>query len=151
MGRRELRDPAGARARLMRLLVPYIGELQTVDRRLTDVADFLGITWEAIPLTKAAACPTEYLDRAASDPQSCLVIHPCVMAAWVDQEFLPAELVSLLLSRFPYLLVHAPRLEEPFDDNLIAALSSGHLRSVEEVRSSGLSYEVSPNSQDVCG
>jgi hypothetical protein len=133
----------------MKLLVPYVGELQPVDSRLTRLAGFLGIDWEAIPLPKAGYS-TDYLERAPSDPLSCLVVHPRVMEEWVKQDRLPAELVSLLVSRFPYLLVHAPR-PEPFDADLIATLSSGHLRSVEEVSPPRASYEVFANSQDVCG
>jgi hypothetical protein len=133
----------------MKLLVPYVGELHTVDSRLTGLADFLGITWEAIPLAKTAYS-TRYLEKAATDPQSCLVIHPRVMEEWVNQDRLPGELVSLLVSRFPFILVHALR-PHPFDANVIAALSCGHLRSVEEVRRQDSSYGMSANSQDVCG
>ena len=133
----------------MKLLVPCAGELHAVDGRLAGLASFLGIEWEAIPLPKAGYS-AGYLERAASDPHSCLVIHPRVMEEWVNQDRLPAELVSVLVSRFPYVLVHAPR-PEAFDANLIAALSGGHLRSVEEAGRHGLSYEVSANAQDVCG
>ncbi|HYW38892.1 MAG TPA: hypothetical protein VE957_12330 [Terriglobales bacterium] len=133
----------------MKLLVPCIGQLHPVDRRLAGLASFLGIAWEAIPLPKAEFS-TNCLEKAATDPQSCLVVHPRVMEEWVDEDHLPAELVSLLLSRFRYLLVHAPR-PEPFDANLIAALSCGYLRSVEEIGHQGSSYAVSANAQDVCG
>src|SRR5690242_14221940 len=108
----------------MKLIVPYVGELQSVDRRLTSLADFLGITWEAIPLPKEVTCFAEYLDKVVSEPQSCLVIHPRVIEEWVGQKRVPAELLSLLVPRFPHILVHAPR-REPFDADLIAALSCG--------------------------
>jgi hypothetical protein len=134
----------------MKLLVPYIGELQAVDGRLARLADFLGIACEAIPLPKGAGDPAGFLERAAFEPRSCLVIHPRVLEAWLNGSPLPPELISLLLSRFPFLLVHAPR-SEPFDTDLIAALSSGHLRSVQEVGHRSAPYEISPNSEDVCG
>jgi hypothetical protein len=134
----------------MKLLVPYIGELQTADSRLTGLADFLGIDWKPIPLPKAAGYSTAYLETAASDPHSCLVIHPRVIDEWVNQDRLPAELASVLVSHFRYLLVHAPR-PEPFDADLIAALSCGHLRSVEHVGCPAPPYKVSASSQDVCG
>src|ERR1700722_5045133 len=105
----------------MRLLVPCIGELHPVDRRLAGLASFLGIAWDVIPLSKTGFS-TDDLEKAATDSQSCLVVHPCVMEKWVNQDLLPAELLSLLVSRFPYLLVHAPR-PEPFDANLLVALS----------------------------
>src|ERR1051325_1008581 len=120
----------------MKLLVPCIGQLHPVDSRLAALAGFLGIAWEGTPLPKSSFSP-DYLARMVTDPQSCLVVHPRVMEEWVGQDHFPAELAPLLLSRFPYLLVHALR-PQPFDTSLLRGLSGGRLGSVEEVGEKGL-------------
>jgi hypothetical protein len=132
----------------MKLAVPCIGELHPVDSRLSSLASFLGIVCDTIPLPKSGFS-VHHLEKAVAGPQSCLVMHPRVMQEWVNQDHLPADLLSLLVSRFPYLFVHGLR-PVPFDSALIAALSCGHLRAVAEIGQQGLSYEVSANARDVC-
>jgi hypothetical protein len=133
----------------MKLILPCIGELHSLDSRLVGLASLLGITWETIPLPKSGRT-ADQLEKASGAPKSCLVVHPRVLEQWVNQDLLPADVLSLLISRFPYLLVHGLR-QMPFDSNLIAALSGGRLFGVAEIGRQASSYEVSPNAQDVCG
>jgi hypothetical protein len=133
----------------MNLLLPYIGELHPLDSRLSSLADFLGIAWETVPLL-SSSFSVDHLEKAAVGSQSCLVVHPRVIEEWINQNHLPADLISLLVSRVPYLLVHGLR-RVPFDSNLIATLSGGCLCGVAEIGRQDLSYEVSTNARDVCG
>lgn len=133
----------------MKLVVPYVGELQGVDARLIRLAEFLGIWCEPLPLAKPVGQCAEYLERAIPDRQSCFVVNPGVMHDWVGRDRLPAELVPFLVARFPHLLVHAPR-PEPFDGSVIAALSCGRLHAIQGIERAGQFYEMSPDSRDVC-
>jgi hypothetical protein len=133
----------------MKLILPYIGEVHSIDSRLVGLASLLGITCETIPLPNSG-CTADQLEKASGVPKSCLVVHPRVLEKWLNQDFLPADVVSLLLSRFPYLLVHGLR-QVPFDSNLIAALSGRRLLGIAEIGRQASSYSVSANAQDVCG
>jgi hypothetical protein len=133
----------------MKLLVPYLGELQGVDRRLIALAEFLGIVCQPISLPRGTAPVIECLSRAASGVASCLVIHPAVIHECLGQELPHSDLVSLLLSRFPTLLLHAPR-SDPFDSDLISALSRGGLSSVQET-CSNQPYKIAPGARRICG
>jgi hypothetical protein len=133
----------------VKLLVPYVGELQAVDARLMRLAEFLGISCEPLLLTKPVGQCAEYLERAAPNQQMCFVVNPRVMQDWVGGDSLPPEMASFLVSRFPHLLVHAPR-PVPFDGSVIAALSCGHLNAIQGLEHSSQSYEISPDSKDVC-
>ena len=134
----------------MKLLVPYVGKLQEVDRHLIELADFLGIACESLPLNKGATCIMECFDRAAIGIQSCLVLHPAVIHECMGEEGLQSHLASFLLSRFRYLLLHAPR-PHPFDSNLISELSRGSLSSVQQVCGLSQLYEVPYDTQRICG
>jgi len=133
----------------MKLILPYIGELHPLDSRLAALANFLGIACATVSLPRSGIS-VDYLEKAAADRQSCLAVHPRVIEDWINQDLIPADLVSLLISRFPYLLVHGLR-PAPFDSNLLAALSSGHLCGVAEIGRQNFSYEVPANARDVCG
>jgi hypothetical protein len=134
----------------MKLIVPHMGELQAADARLIRLAQFLGVSCEPLLLDKQVQQRAEYLERAAPDQNSCLVVNPQVMREWVGGDVLPAELVSCLMSRFPHVLVHALTLD-PFVAGMIATLSSGRLRSVQPIADAGQPYEISSNSKDFCG
>lgn len=134
----------------MKLLVPYVGELQGVDARLIRLAEFLGISCTTLSLAKPMGQCAEYLEGAISDRESCFVVNPRVMQDWIGGEKLPSEFASFLVARFPHLLVHAPR-PEPFDCSVIDALSRGRLHAMVGIECAGQSYEISPDSKDVCG
>jgi len=134
----------------MKLIVPHTGELKAVDARLIRLAEFLGVRCEPLRLDKQVQQRAEYIERAAPDQSSCLVVNPQVMREWVGEDALPAELVSCLGSRFPYLLVHA-LTPDPFVAGMIAALSNGKLQSVKPVADAAQPYEISASSSDICG
>lgn len=133
----------------MKLLVPYVGELQPVDRRLIRLAEFLGIDYLPVPLAKPLGEWEEHLKREVPLRGSCFVVNPRVLQGWVGGDRLPANLASFLVAHFPHLLVHAPR-PEPFDNSVIDALSCGCLQAVQGIERSDQSYEVLPDSRDVC-
>jgi len=134
----------------MKLVVPHTGELKAADTRLIHLAEFLGIRCEPLRLDKLVQQRGEYLVREAQGQNSCLVINPQVMREWVGGDDLPAELVACLVSRFPYVLVHALTLD-PFVAGMIAPLSGGKLQSVRPIADAGQPYEISSNSRDFCG
>lgn len=134
----------------MKLVVPHTGEVQATDARLIRLAEFLGVSCEPLRLAKAVQQPAEYIKKAVPDQNSCLVINPRVMREWIGGDALPAELVSSLAARFPYLLMHALTLD-PFVAGMVAAVSGGQLQSVRSIEDAGQSYEISANSKDICG
>src|ERR1700722_6369671 len=134
----------------MKLIVPYIGELQTADSRLIRLAEFLGIRCEPLRLDKQVQARAEYIERAVPDQNSCLVVNPQVMQEWVGGNVLPADVVSCLVSHFPRLLVHGVTRDN-FVDGMMVSLSNGRLRSTQPVADPGQLYEISSNSKDFCG
>lgn len=134
----------------MNLVVPHIGEMRVADSRLLRLAEFLGISCESIPLNKQGQQHSEYIEKVVSDRDSCLVINPQVMREWLGGDVLPGDLVSCLVSHFPYLLVHAVTLD-PSAAGIVASLSGGGLLSVRPVEDAGQPYEVTKDSNDVCG
>lgn len=130
----------------MKLLVPHTGEPQPSDTRLIRLADFLGISCELVSLEILLhAAPAEG-SRARAD---CLVVNPWVLKEWTGG-VLREDFALSLTSRFPYLLVHA-LTPDPFCDNLIKALSGNQVASVQCIAGSGESYEIAPNTRDLCG
>jgi hypothetical protein len=133
----------------VKLIVPFIDKMRGVDARLIRLAEFLGVTWEPLPLAKSVKQYGKYLETAIRDSQSCCVVNPSVMKEWVDADSLPDELVSFLTQHFPYLLVHAVR-PESFDTQVAVALSGGRLQAVREVEQAARSYQISGECKDVC-
>jgi len=133
----------------MKLLVPHTGALRGADARLIGLAGFLGITCEPLFLDRHAHQPAEYIAKAFPDHGSCLVINPQVIRDWTGG-VVPADLVSCLISRFPYLLVHGI-MANPFCEDLIKALSTGCLHSVRPVAGAGQVYEIASDSKQICG
>ena len=133
----------------MRLVVPYLGEIHPVDRRLVRLAEFLGIDCLTIPLDKSAGAAPEFLERAIALREACFVVNPCVLQGWLGGDTLPVALSSFLVTHFPHLLIHSPRLET-FDSSLINLLSRGHLQAVRTIGQSERFYDISPESRDIC-
>ena len=99
----------------MKLVVPHTGEMRAADSRLLRLAEFLGISCESLRLDKHVQQRAEYIEKVVSDQHSCLVINPQVMREWLRGDVLPGDLVSCLVSHFPYLLVHAVTLDPSVD------------------------------------
>jgi hypothetical protein len=134
----------------MKLIVPHFGELQPADARLIRLAEFLGVACETLRLPKEVQQRAGYIERTVPDPSSCLVINPQVMRQWLGGDASSADLVSSLVLHFPYVFMHALTLD-PFDGSMVAAASGGKLQSVLPVADAGKPYEISYNSNDICG
>jgi hypothetical protein len=138
----------------VKLLVPFVQELDPVDARLMRLAEFLGITCEALRLPElgrpgAHEAAQTFLEGALPPEPGCLVVNPRVVESWIGGESFPAELASFLVSRFPHLLVHAPR-PVAYDASVIEALSSGSLRGTHELEHANHPYAILAGSGDVC-
>jgi hypothetical protein len=133
----------------LKLMIPYMGQVDAADSRLKDLAEFLGIQCELVSLDPNGRHFAEFLERAVPDRHACLVVNPGVLQRWVGGKSVPTELVSCLVSRFSHLLVHGLRVE-PFDANMIAALSQECLQTIQANGGTGGSYEVAKNTNDVC-
>lgn len=134
----------------MKLVVPHTGEMRAADSRLLRLAEFLGIRCESLRLDTNVQQRAEYIEKAVPDSRSCLVINPQVMREWLRGDALPDDVVSCLVSHFPYLLVHAVTLD-PSAAGIVASLSGGKLSSVRPVEDAGQPYEIATDSSDVCG
>jgi hypothetical protein len=134
----------------MKLIVPHTGEVQPADNRLIRLAEFLGVRCEPVRLAKEVQQRVEYFERLVLEQNSCLVINPQVMREWVGGPVVPAELVSSLLSRFPWVFMHALTLD-PFVEGMVAAVSGGKLKSVLPIADASQPYQISSVSKDICG
>jgi hypothetical protein len=132
----------------MKLVVPYIGELQGPDARMLLLAEFLGIPCETLALEKVSD-HAAYLEKFLPDQSSCFVLNPQVMKDWVGPSGIPPDLVSFLLSRLPHLLVHGLRVAA-FDSQMIAALSGGKLQSLDAIDHECSDYSVAEDSKRIC-
>jgi hypothetical protein len=134
----------------MKLIVPHTGELHAKDARLIRLAEFLGIRCEPLRLAKEVQQFANSIEAAVPDRNTCLVLNPQVMRAWLDGDVFPTELVSSLILRFPRVLMHAVTLDALAGD-MVAAFSGGKLQSVLPVVDTRLSYDISRDSKDICG
>jgi hypothetical protein len=132
----------------VKVVVPYIGELRDLDARMVRLAEFLGVTCEALALANVAE-HAEFLEKTVPDQCSCFVVNPQVMKEWVGLDGIPASLVTFLLSRFPHLLVHGLRVDT-FDTEMVAALSRGRLKSVDAIDGERPVYVIARDSKHVC-
>jgi hypothetical protein len=131
------------------LLVPCVGEMQPEDRRLTRLAEFLGIAWSPLELVGNDGQWEASLKKEISEEDACLVVNPAVLRDFVGENA-AAELASILVSNFSRLLVYAPK-PKSFDSQLIQALSGGEFEGVRGIGVGSQPYVVSPNSSDICG
>jgi hypothetical protein len=76
-------------------------------------------------------------------------VNPSVLKEWTGG-VLHEDFTSGLTSRFPHLLIHA-FTPDPFCERLVKALSGSEMASVRPISGSGESYEIGPNTGDVCG
>ena len=113
------------------------------------LADFLGVTCEPLEMPDVAGQHVAFLRSALPNSDSCLALNPSVWEDWAAGNCLSLELVSFLRTTYRYLLVYATRPRD-FHSNFVAALSEGQLRGVKKLQGSAVSYEISPDSQDIC-
>jgi hypothetical protein len=133
----------------VKLVVPYLGELRPADTRLIRLAEFLGIECEPVSLAKPArrllTC-----DAGPAGDRFCVVINPDVIGEWMDGAIPSPEVTSSLLSQFRWVLVHAVR-PDPLHSALIAALTAGRFRAVQEAQNAGVAgFRVGSDSRDIC-
>lgn len=132
----------------MELIVPYIDELRGLDARMVRLAEFLGISCETIALARNAD-PVEFLNKHVPEQCTCFLVNPQLIKEWVALDHIPAKLVNFLLSRFTHLVVHGLHVD-PFDSQLVAALSQGRLKSVEAIDDENAVYAIAKDSKDIC-
>jgi hypothetical protein len=133
----------------MRLMVPYVDEVNAVDSHLMGLAEFLGIKCETCPLDRNARHHAEFVQKVVSDRNVCFVVNPQVLERWVGGNSMPVDLVSCIVSSFPHVLVHGLRVDS-FDASVIAALSQGRLLTLQEIGEAGSVYEFEKGAKDVC-
>jgi len=133
----------------MKLVVPCINDLLETDAHLMQLAQFLGISCETLFLDRGTQCHAEYIEKAITKQAHCLVVNPQVIKEWTGGT-VSADLITCLLSRFPYLLVHG-FTGDPAEENLIRLLSAQRLLSAPCPADSGHHYEVASDSREICG
>ncbi|HKO20921.1 MAG TPA: hypothetical protein VJU82_18760, partial [Acidobacteriaceae bacterium] len=85
-----------------------------------------------------------------SDGPSCLVVNPEVIRQWTQNGTPVRDLASAATSGFQNLLIHAVR-PDPFHSELLRCLTGNRLQRVQEAPGSESSFEIAPDSRDVCG
>jgi hypothetical protein len=134
----------------LKLMIPYLSQVDAADSRLRELAEFLGIQCELVSLDPHARHFAEFLESAVLGQRFCFVVNPRVLQQLVGGDDLPDELIKYFVSRFPHLLVHGLRLHA-FDSGLISALSQGQLPAVQALDGAGLNYEIQGETKDICG
>ena len=129
----------------MKLVVPYIGELQGPDARMLRLPSFSGYRVKHL-LWQKVADHAEFLEKSVPDQCSCFVRKPAGDERMGRPSGIPADLVSFLLSRFPHLLVYGLRVDA-FDSEMIAALSRGRLKSVDAIDGECSAYTIAKDSK----
>ncbi|MGA2271942.1 MAG: hypothetical protein ABSH00_00200 [Bryobacteraceae bacterium] len=133
----------------MKLIIPHMDKSHGLDKRLSRLGGFLGLTCEPLPLEKRTHNHAEYLDKAIQTCGTCLAVNAQVMEEWTGGHF-PPDLALCMASRIPHLLVYG-LTPGAFCDGLIQALSAGCLQSVRPLTDAGQNYDIAPNARDVCG
>jgi hypothetical protein len=136
-------------ARGVKVVIPYVGELQGSDAQMVRLVEFLGIPYETLSLPTGT--DVELLKKVVRDQASCLVVNPRVMEKWLGPDGISADMVSYLMACFQHLLVHGVRVDHPFDSAMVATLSGNRLQSVRAIDGTSRVYEFSSDSKDVCG
>jgi hypothetical protein len=133
----------------MKLIVPFIGDIRAEDRRLIELAEFLGIECEPLPLPNQAGEAPKFFESALPDKDNCLVLNPNVFQSWIADDLGLPQLTSSLRNQFRHLLVHAVR-EESFHSAFVAALTSGQFLGVRALKKSGMPYRIATDSRNIC-
>ena len=133
----------------MILLVPCVERMRAEDRRLTQLAEFLGIRWATLELGKGDAQWRASLKNALRQEGACLVVNPAVMQDFVGEDA-AAELGSFAAANCSRILVYAPK-PQAFGSHLIQAFSGGGFEGSHEAAEGAQPYAVASDSRDICG
>jgi hypothetical protein len=139
-----------AEGELVRLVVPYSGELNIADARLVRLTEFLGGRCELLRVEKAATLSPKFIEEHVGDKNSCFVVNPAAIRDWLSSESFPTDLALYLITRFSFVLIHNLSLD-PLSASIVDLFSQGSLHSVHPVERSGLSYAISSENKQVCG
>ena len=134
---------------VVRLVVPFVDEIQRIDAGLIRLAEALGIECLLISLPEEVSDPAEFIAKSAPSGRDCLVLNPETIRDWLSQDVFPCELGESLVRHFPFILVHNPQ-PDAFTDSMLVNLSGGKLQSARPLDGPGLDYEVAAASEDVC-
>jgi len=132
----------------VKILVPYVGELDPLDMRMMKIIEFLGLSSETLALPNGVDFAT-FLEKTVPDDCRCLLVNPRVMKQWIRADRVPTELIGFLLSRFSQLLVHGLMVDS-FHNELVSCLSQGRLRAVDVAEGTGLAYSVDKEINHIC-
>ena len=134
----------------MKLVVPYLHEVDAADVRLMQLAQFCGVTCETMSLVTEASLLPPHLGSAIYDGNSCFVVNASVIKKWSSAQTFPPDLASHLFSRFPSLVVH--NLDDgPFAISTLQALSDNRLTSLQPVTHSSSTYEITSGHSSTSG
>jgi hypothetical protein len=134
----------------MKLVVPHVGELDRLDRRLVELAEFLGGEVTVVRIPRLRSWTLRAIEELPCE-RSWLVVNPRVFEEWFGGGPIPANFETAVLSRYRHVLVHGARMSD-FDGELVKRLSAGYLAGVHYAgRSASASYSVASDAGHVCG
>jgi hypothetical protein len=125
----------------VRLIVPYLDGKKSTDAAIIQLADFLGISSIGVSLD------ADFPGHPGTD--ACLVIHSSVIESYCNSRSISARDFGALATGYAQLLVYGLRACE-FDTELVKALSSGRLHSIQSAKP-GSAYSCSLQSGAFCG
>jgi hypothetical protein len=133
----------------VKLVVPYLGELNVADARLVRLAEFMGGQCELLPVEKGAALSPEFIEKHVGDKNSCFVVNPVAIRESLPSESFPLDLATYLTSQFSFVLIHnlSP---DPFAVGIVNTFSKGSLSSLQTVEGSDPTYEIASGHKQVC-
>jgi hypothetical protein len=132
----------------VRLIVPFAGGMHSLDSRILQLAEFLGLSCETFPLSGGATAAYVTGQRDI-DHDDCLVINARVVEVWCASNGLDPRDVIALAAGYSQLLVYGLRASA-FDNALVAALSDSRLQSIQAVNG-GSPYVCSESAPAFCG
>jgi len=133
----------------MRLLLPHNGTYEESDRRLAEIAEFLGLSCEPILLGRGVQSAVNSLDHGLGEKNGCLVVNPKVLGESLGHAC-PEALARYLTARFQCLFVHGI-VADAFSAALLRALSRGRIQNVAPIENQGQRYEIVREVRDICG
>jgi hypothetical protein len=133
----------------MKLVVPFIGEIRAEDRRLIELAEFMGIECEPLVMPDQDGEHIGFLRHTLPDANCCLVLNPSVIQRWIGEDRPLFSFVSFLRERIRYSLVHAV-CDESFHSGFVAALTGGQFLGVRALEKSGMPYKIASDSREIC-
>jgi hypothetical protein len=133
----------------MKLLLPQIGAYEESDRRLAEIAAFLGLPCEPIELEEGVQNAVGYFENVLCGRNGCLVVNAKMLKKWLRSNT-PEAFVRYLTARFQVLIVHGI-VADQFSAAFVRAISGGRIQSVTPIEERGEQYEFERNARDICG